>query len=103
MQNKVNESSKAKVVSIDSVRGNNVHTGMQQQLLITALLQLGYFFLSVKMEQVRKLINKSPNVKLNNLSEQEIIEFLKTNASPCEDTSASLNTTMKEHEIKKFA
>lgn len=98
LQNNVIEKPEAKVVHFNNSGKRLMRYAVAA--IVATLLAVGIFLISEKDGTNNTALSKNSKVEVNNLSEQEILEFLKTNPSPSEITSASFNTTIKEREIK---
>ncbi|HEX8277842.1 MAG TPA: hypothetical protein VF540_04075 [Segetibacter sp.] len=67
--------------------------------VIISILAVGAFFFTIKDSRTSQAISNSTKAEVKNLSEHEIVEFLKKNASSLE-VSSNGNTHDKENEIK---
>lgn len=87
----------AKVVLMTTTRQK--FFGYMVAAVITALMAIGIFLLTGKTGDPLQA-NGNRIEEVNNLSEQEIMEFLKTNSTPDEVNAASFNSISNEHELE---
>lgn len=88
----------AKVVSLN-VTGKKLFRYLGAAV-ITALLAVGAYLIAGKESLNSQAKSNSEMAEIKKLSEQEILDFLKTNSFAGNATSAAYNTTAKENDIK---
>ncbi|HEX8461775.1 MAG TPA: hypothetical protein VF623_10105 [Segetibacter sp.] len=94
---KAAEAKPAKVISI--TRGRNKFVGYAVAAVIATILAIGIFLITGKGSN-SSMAKTENNSQVKTLSDEEIVNFLKTNA-PNEDISATSASVGKETEIKK--